>query len=565
MEGKRVDLDCFFYFLTSVFIGKVVIKDKNVEGCELYLSFLGNNNICFGIIDSGSKLIQFNKSKYISGVVLSSTLQQQVPLVFQARKSNYIFQGSINLRNICVNSAENNESEPFDGKILLMSSGGRCALEIYYKGSVSIGEGGSIEEVTFKAHKFNPKKSTTPLKLTDATTVSNQTENAVLRLNYIVDKILGKQNQVAKTNDRLFPELQPNDTDYAPSPTPSAPRTKPQDMDKERKPKKAKPFRCSLPENNIPGYKRFHYKPPPPPLEPEKKPRRPTNRTQKKPKKIDKPDEDKHVTFVKQENQEQQAEENKEQQPEEAPKVVEEKIDKKTEPESPKPEPEPVSTPVNPEPTPAPAQPVPEPVQAQPKPKKEKKKKEKKPAQDDSDIDGILSGSGSDAISSSSSSDEKPIPIKDTTVVAVTPPYETPKADIAPPPIEIPKVETKKDDSIISGLSDSDSEKPVKIPSDKPASKEPVSTATDVSKGNNSTLSIDLSGSIKTGDSVLSDIDSDDSILKDSIKDNKKSKIVPEKAIDTKPVTKDEPKKEEAKAKSSDSSDSNSVLSDGFF
>ena len=203
-----------------------------------------------GVIESKAKTVDFRKMKHMSATVPGSNPAFPVILQFQLKKSSVLFAANLNLRHEFAAASESGTVERFDGDITLKAVGGRSGALCKFKGSMSVAEPARTSPILTKGEvkaQLKAKNRMSSLETASACfTLSNVIDKEVRMLSKTVDKILSKQTQVTRANERLFPEHNATYTlpiGQSPDPVMESPRRKKQ--------KKAPVIpRCALPEYN---------------------------------------------------------------------------------------------------------------------------------------------------------------------------------------------------------------------------------------------------------------------------------------------------------------------------
>lgn len=171
-------------------------------------------------------------------------------LQFMMKKSSVLFSGNLNLRQEFTAASASESLEKFEGDITLKAIGGRPGAICRFRGSLSIaGQARTTPILTQGEVRAQAKAKSRMANLETASacfTLSNAIDREVRLLSKTVDKILNKQSQVTRANERLFPEH---------TATYTLPIARSSDIPVEsprRKKKKQVPVipRCALPENN---------------------------------------------------------------------------------------------------------------------------------------------------------------------------------------------------------------------------------------------------------------------------------------------------------------------------
>ena len=248
--GKSSRFGPYLYFLTPVYIEQIVLFDDAARKSELHLTFCNDYDYCMGVIESKAKTVDFRKMKHMSATVSGSNPAFPVILQFQLKKSSVLFAANLNLRHEFAAASESGTVEKFDGDITLKAVGGRSGALCKFKGSMSVAGPARTSPILTKGEvkaQLKAKNRMSSLENASACfTLSNVIDKEVRMLSKTVDKILSKQTQVTRANERLFPEHNATYTlpiGHSPDPVLESPRRKKQ--------KKAPVIpRCALPEYN---------------------------------------------------------------------------------------------------------------------------------------------------------------------------------------------------------------------------------------------------------------------------------------------------------------------------
>ena len=210
--------------------------------------FCNDYDYCLGVIDSKARNVSFRKTKHMSATVSSNPTA--IILQFMMKKSSVLFSGNLNLRQEFTAASASESLEKFEGDITLKAIGGRPGAICRFRGALSIaGQARTTPILTQGEVRAQAKAKSRMANLETASacfTLSNAIDREVRLLSKTVDKILNKQSQVTRANERLFPEH---------TATYTLPIARSSDVPAEsprRKKKKQVPVipRCALPENN---------------------------------------------------------------------------------------------------------------------------------------------------------------------------------------------------------------------------------------------------------------------------------------------------------------------------
>jgi hypothetical protein len=227
----------------------LIEKDPSIRQSELHISIGDDAECCVGVLENESAYVNFNRSATASTIISLNSPKDAVPLEISLHKSKPVCSGRLNLRELINSALSKNMIESLSDQMSLASPGGRVLALVFFRGTLSV-----LHSAHPCTKEPRPKKTKKEVGDPIPSPFSSAREAEVRRLGQSVRRILEKQNQVVRPNERLFAE--PTYRDIPPPPAP--PDKKPQSVPKTIRPN---PPRCAHPDCNRKPASKDHYRP----------------------------------------------------------------------------------------------------------------------------------------------------------------------------------------------------------------------------------------------------------------------------------------------------------------